>query len=210
MDPQDITPCPPRTAEAGRHRGARRRRHPRPDPRCAGQGLAAGHPRLPPHQGPGRSSTTPAPRSKASSSSRRHHRHRRDSEAIYIIGPDAFMQRELTKVSFEDSGDALQNLMRVVSGKILSVFGKGAKTHPGIDRHHRHPRHRLLHRGGKPRGEGAHLLLPLLRRRRARTRRRAAEAARIQHAAPRHAVLHPQRHANGEDDGAGHGHQPYR
>ena len=50
----------------------------------------------------------------------------RDSEAIYVIGQDAFMQRELTTVSF--GADALQNLMRVVSGKILSVFGKGAKT----------------------------------------------------------------------------------
>jgi hypothetical protein len=50
----------------------------------------------------------------------------RNSEAIYVIGQDAYMQRELTTVSF--GADALQNLMRVVSGKILSVFGKGAKT----------------------------------------------------------------------------------
>jgi hypothetical protein len=49
-----------------------------------------------------------------------------NSEAIYVIGQDAFMQRELTTVNF--GGEALQNLMRVVSGKILSVFGKGAKT----------------------------------------------------------------------------------
>lgn len=48
------------------------------------------------------------------------------SEAIYVIGNDAFMQRELTTVSF--GAEAVQNLMRVVSGKILSVFGKGAKT----------------------------------------------------------------------------------
>ncbi|TRZ91103.1 MAG: hypothetical protein D4R84_14935 [Rhodocyclaceae bacterium] len=50
----------------------------------------------------------------------------RNSDAIYVIGQDAYMQRELTTVSF--GADALQNLMRVVSGKILSVFGKGART----------------------------------------------------------------------------------
>lgn len=50
----------------------------------------------------------------------------KNSEAIYVIGQDAFMQRELTTVEF--GANAVQNLMRVVSGKILSVFGKGAKT----------------------------------------------------------------------------------
>lgn len=50
----------------------------------------------------------------------------RDSEAVYVIGKDAFMQRELTTVNF--GSDALQNLMRVVTGRILSVFGKGART----------------------------------------------------------------------------------
>ncbi len=50
----------------------------------------------------------------------------RNSEAIYVIGQDAYMQRELSTVSF--GSEALQNLMRVVSGKILSVFGKGART----------------------------------------------------------------------------------
>jgi hypothetical protein len=49
-----------------------------------------------------------------------------NSEAIYVIGQDAFMQRELTTVNF--GAEAAKNLMRVVSGKILSVFGKGAKT----------------------------------------------------------------------------------
>lgn len=48
----------------------------------------------------------------------------RGGEAIYVIGQDAYLQRELTTVSF--GADALQNLMRVVSGKILSVFGKNA------------------------------------------------------------------------------------
>jgi len=50
----------------------------------------------------------------------------RNSEAIYVIGQDAFLQRELTTVSFGD--DAVKNLFRVVTGKILSVFGRGAKT----------------------------------------------------------------------------------
>lgn len=50
----------------------------------------------------------------------------RDSEAIYVIGQDAFLQRELTTVSF--GSEALKSLMRVVSGRILSVFGKGART----------------------------------------------------------------------------------
>ncbi len=50
----------------------------------------------------------------------------RNSEAIYVVGQDAYLQRELTTVSF--GAEALQNLLRVVSGKILSVFGKGAKT----------------------------------------------------------------------------------
>lgn len=50
----------------------------------------------------------------------------RNSEAIYVVGHDAYLQRELTTVSF--GAEALQNLFRVVSGKILSVFGKGAKT----------------------------------------------------------------------------------
>ncbi len=50
----------------------------------------------------------------------------RDSEAIYVIGQDAFLQRDSSTVSF--GADAAQNLMRVVTGKILSVFGKGART----------------------------------------------------------------------------------
>ena len=50
----------------------------------------------------------------------------RNSEAIYVVGRDAYLQRELTTVNF--GAEALQNLLRVVSGKILSVFGKGAKT----------------------------------------------------------------------------------
>jgi len=49
----------------------------------------------------------------------------RDSEAIYVIGQDAFLQRELSTVSF--GADTAQYLMRVVTGKILSVFGKGSR-----------------------------------------------------------------------------------
>jgi hypothetical protein len=50
----------------------------------------------------------------------------RDGEAIYVIGQDAFLQRESSTVSFGE--DAALNLMRVVTGKILSVFGKGPRT----------------------------------------------------------------------------------
>jgi len=45
-------------------------------------------------------------------------------EIIYVIGQDAFLQRENSTVSF--SG-ATANVMRVLTGKILSVFGKGHK-----------------------------------------------------------------------------------
>jgi hypothetical protein len=44
-------------------------------------------------------------------------------EAIYVIGPDAFLQREKTKITFEESGGV--QVMRVLTGKVLSVFGKG-------------------------------------------------------------------------------------
>lgn len=48
------------------------------------------------------------------------------AEIVYVIGQDAFLQRDNSVVSF--GVDAAQNLMRVVSGKILSVFGKGPRT----------------------------------------------------------------------------------
>ncbi|MBK7768077.1 MAG: hypothetical protein IPI44_19725 [Sulfuritalea sp.] len=50
----------------------------------------------------------------------------RDSEAIYVIGQDAFLQRESSTISF--GADATQNLLRVVTGKLLSVFGKGTRS----------------------------------------------------------------------------------
>lgn len=50
----------------------------------------------------------------------------RNSEAIYVIGQDAFLQRESSTISF--GADATQNLLRVVTGKLLSVFGKGDRS----------------------------------------------------------------------------------
>jgi hypothetical protein len=46
-------------------------------------------------------------------------------QIIYVIGQDAFLQRENSTVSF--AGTAAE-VMRIISGKILSVFGKGHKT----------------------------------------------------------------------------------
>jgi len=48
------------------------------------------------------------------------------SEAIYVIGQDAFLQRESSTVNF--GADVALNLMRVVTGKLLSVFGKGNRS----------------------------------------------------------------------------------
>lgn len=47
------------------------------------------------------------------------------SEAIYVINQDAYLQRERSTVSFAMKGVA--GIMRVVTGSILSVFGKGEK-----------------------------------------------------------------------------------
>jgi len=49
----------------------------------------------------------------------------RGAEAIYVIDQDAFMQRESSTVSF--GADAAKKMMRVVTGRILSVFGKGQR-----------------------------------------------------------------------------------
>lgn len=46
------------------------------------------------------------------------------SDAIYVIGADAFLQRADTRVSF---GATTADFMRVVTGKLLSVFGKGQR-----------------------------------------------------------------------------------
>ncbi len=45
-----------------------------------------------------------------------------DSEAIYVIGRDAFLQRDKTTLMF--GADAAKSLFRVVTGRVLSVFGK--------------------------------------------------------------------------------------
>lgn len=47
------------------------------------------------------------------------------AEAIYVIGSDAFLQRGDTRVVF--GADAARDFMRVVTGRILSVFGRGDK-----------------------------------------------------------------------------------
>ncbi|MDQ5882135.1 MAG: hypothetical protein QG616_1967 [Pseudomonadota bacterium] len=47
------------------------------------------------------------------------------SEAIYVIGQDAYMQREKSTISF--AAEAAASVMRVITGGILSVFGKGQK-----------------------------------------------------------------------------------
>ncbi|MCE1180904.1 MAG: FecR family protein [Rhodocyclales bacterium] len=47
------------------------------------------------------------------------------AQAIYIVGRDAYLQRERSSVQL--LGESLSNGLRVVSGKLLSVFGKGDK-----------------------------------------------------------------------------------
>lgn len=46
------------------------------------------------------------------------------AEALYVIGQDAFLQRESSTVRF---GQTAADFMRVVTGKLLSVFGKGQR-----------------------------------------------------------------------------------
>jgi hypothetical protein len=46
------------------------------------------------------------------------------SKAIYVIGQDAFLQRDSSIIVF---GDAASGFFRVVTGKLLSVFGRGPK-----------------------------------------------------------------------------------
>jgi hypothetical protein len=48
-----------------------------------------------------------------------------DGEAIYIIGKDVYLQRDRSVVSI--TGDALKSGLRIITGKLLSVFGKGTK-----------------------------------------------------------------------------------
>jgi hypothetical protein len=46
-------------------------------------------------------------------------------EAIYVIGSDAFLQRAESTVTF---GQNAATFLRVLSGRLLSVFGKGARN----------------------------------------------------------------------------------
>lgn len=48
------------------------------------------------------------------------------AEVVYVIGENAFLQRENSVVSF--GTDLAKDFFRVLSGKLLSVFGKGHKT----------------------------------------------------------------------------------
>lgn len=51
-----------------------------------------------------------------------------DGEAIYVIGQDAFLQRSGSTVSFGTQlGNTVADFMRVLNGRILSVFGKGER-----------------------------------------------------------------------------------
>lgn len=47
------------------------------------------------------------------------------AEAVYVVGQDAFLQRGNSTVSLV--GEALKGGLRVLSGKLLAVFGKGDK-----------------------------------------------------------------------------------
>jgi hypothetical protein len=48
-----------------------------------------------------------------------------NSQAIYVIGQDAYLQRSNSSVSI--AGDILRSGLRVLNGRLLSVFGKGNK-----------------------------------------------------------------------------------
>lgn len=48
-----------------------------------------------------------------------------ESSAIYIVGQDAYLQRDQSVVTL--AGDGLKNGLRIVSGKLLAVFAKGSK-----------------------------------------------------------------------------------
>lgn len=47
-------------------------------------------------------------------------------QATFVIGADAFLQHEDTEVHF--GTDAMKDFMRVVTGRLLSVFGGGSKN----------------------------------------------------------------------------------
>jgi len=45
-----------------------------------------------------------------------------DSEVVFVIGVDAFLQRDQTTLAF--GTDAVKEFFRIVTGRVLSVFGK--------------------------------------------------------------------------------------
>lgn len=47
------------------------------------------------------------------------------AEAIYVVGQDAFLQRDNSTVSLV--GDGVKRGLRILTGKLLAVFGKGDK-----------------------------------------------------------------------------------
>lgn len=47
------------------------------------------------------------------------------SEVIYVMGGNAYLMRDNTQVHY--TADALIGVMRLITGKVLSVFGPGAK-----------------------------------------------------------------------------------
>ncbi|MBS1196846.1 MAG: hypothetical protein H6R18_631 [Proteobacteria bacterium] len=49
-----------------------------------------------------------------------------DTETVYVIGQDAFLQRANSTVNF--MGETFVGGLRIVSGKLLAVFGKQKKT----------------------------------------------------------------------------------
>lgn len=49
----------------------------------------------------------------------------RNSQAIYVIGEDAYLQRDNSLVTI--TGDSVKRGLRILSGKLMSVFAKGEK-----------------------------------------------------------------------------------
>ncbi len=49
------------------------------------------------------------------------------ADAVFVLGDNAFFQRANSRTDFGKSGDAAATFMRVVTGGLLSVFGKGSR-----------------------------------------------------------------------------------
>jgi|GEM_PF-107270 len=49
----------------------------------------------------------------------------KNGQAVFVVGRDAFLLRESGEIALQGEG-VLVNTLRVISGKILSVYGKGA------------------------------------------------------------------------------------